>query len=101
MMDLSDGLAKDLPRLARASGCSFQLDAAALPARAGCDAASAIGDGEDYELLLSVHPRGWDNLLADWKRTFPEVPLTAIGHLLPSLAGAPPLLRGGWDHFGS
>ena len=100
MMDLSDGLAKDLPRMAKASGCSFQLEAAALPVRAGCDAAAAIGDGEDYELLVSIHPRGWDNLRREWNQAFPDVPLTAIGHLLPSVAGPSPMLRGGWDHFG-
>jgi thiamine-monophosphate kinase len=33
MMDLSDGLAMDLPRLAHASHCSFELDPAARPHR--------------------------------------------------------------------
>ncbi|MFM7183110.1 MAG: thiamine-phosphate kinase [Verrucomicrobiales bacterium] len=100
MMDLSDGLAKDLPRLARASGCSFQLDASALPLRAGSNASSGIGDGEDYELLVSIHPRGWESLRREWKEAFPDVPLTAIGQLLPPAAGNSPVLRGGWDHFG-
>lgn len=100
MMDLSDGLAKDLPRLARASGCSFQLDGSSLPLREGYGTSSAIGDGEDYELLLSVHPLGWADLKRDWQQAFPHVPLTAIGQLLPMTVGASPALRGGWDHFG-
>lgn len=100
MMDLSDGLARDLPRLAKASRCSFHLDAGSLPVREGCDAAAAIGDGEDYELLVSIHPRGWDSLRRDWREAFPDVPLTAIGGLLRSTEQALPLLRGGWDHFG-
>ena len=31
MMDLSDGLAADLPRMAQASGCGFEVSAAVLP----------------------------------------------------------------------
>lgn len=100
MMDLSDGLARDLPRLAKASHCSFELHAGALPRREDCDEGSAIGDGEDYELLVSIHPRGWDSLRRDWQEVFPAVPLTAIGCLLRPTDAAPPMLRGGWDHFG-
>src|SRR5690606_24292863 len=37
MMDLSDGLARDLPRLAKSSGCGFQLDHKAIPLSEGCD----------------------------------------------------------------
>jgi thiamine-monophosphate kinase len=35
MMDLSDGLGSDLPRLARASGCGFEVDLSSLPLRKG------------------------------------------------------------------
>src|SRR5690606_21847998 len=49
MMDLSDGLAKDLPRLASASGCGYFIEPAWLPLTDGCTPAEALGDGEDYE----------------------------------------------------
>src|SRR6266404_619646 len=42
MMDLSDGLGADLPRLARASHVGFELDDAALPLNRGCTIRQAI-----------------------------------------------------------
>ncbi len=54
MMDLSDGLGADLPRLARASGVGFEVDEDALPRNRGCTVAQAINDGEDYELLFAI-----------------------------------------------
>ena len=56
MMDLSDGLGADLPRLARASRLGFDIEENALPRNPGCTVAQAINDGEDYELLLR-YPR--------------------------------------------
>jgi thiamine-monophosphate kinase len=97
MMDVSDGLAKDLPRLALASGCGFLLDEAALPITPGCSAAQALGDGEDFELLLAVEPERLAALIAGWSARFPELPLTIIGHLVEPCRGG--TLEGGWDHF--
>ncbi len=97
MMDLSDGLAKDLPRLAAASGCGFRLDPAALPRNRGCTVEQALGDGEDYELLLAVPPERWKNAAAKWAAAFPKLPLTAIGELVGAGKGRP--LQGGWEHF--
>ncbi len=54
MMDLSDGVAKDLPRMAAACGCGFTLMRDALPVTAGATPDQALTDGEDYELLLAV-----------------------------------------------
>ena len=54
MMDLSDGLGADLPRLARASGVGFEIDEAAIPRTRGCTIQQAISDGEDYELLFAI-----------------------------------------------
>ena len=97
MMDLSDGLAKDLPRLAAASGCGYAIHESALPLTPGCTPAQALGDGEDFEILLATNPNCVAELLAAWP--FPDVPLTRIGELVDLHAGGS--LSGGWDHFGS
>jgi thiamine-monophosphate kinase len=98
MMDLSDGLARDLPRLAAASGCGYVLAEAALPLSPGCSMAQAVGDGEDYELLLAMAPERAVGLLEAWPAVFPGLPLTVIGRLVEPGAGGS--LTGGWDHFG-
>ena len=94
MMDLSDGLAKDLPRLAKASSCGFAIDESSLPMTRGCSSDEALGDGEDYELLVTVPRRRWSRLIEDWPQEF--VPLSSIGELVEE-GGS---LEGGWDHFG-
>lgn len=81
MMDLSDGLGADLPRLAHASGVGFELDEAALPLNPGCTTKQAISDGEDYELLFAISPKHSRSLLTRWQKKFPNLPLTRIGRL--------------------
>jgi len=64
MIDVSDGLAKDLGNLARASGVHMCVDAQRLPVSAAARSLSsrtgrpiwqhAVGDGEDYELLFTA-----------------------------------------------
>jgi thiamine-monophosphate kinase len=95
MMDLSDGLAKDLPRLAAASRCGFTIDEATLPLTPGCTPAQALGDGEDYEILLAIEAARVAGLLAAWP--FPDLPLTRIGALVEP--GCGDSLTGGWEHF--
>jgi len=97
MMDLSDGLAKDLPRLAAASGCDFKLDLTSLPLTADCSVEQALNDGEDYEMLMAVEPSMLDELIHDWAKEFPELPLTPIGELVEPGKGQG--LSGGWEHF--
>ena len=97
MMDLSDGLAKDLPRLAKASHCGFIVDPDRVPCSSGCTVAQALQDGEDYELLLTVAPQRAGRLQKLWAEQFPETALTCIGRMVSidqSMA-----LQGGWDHF--
>jgi thiamine-monophosphate kinase len=81
MMDLSDGLGADLPRLARASKVGFEIDKESLPRNPGCNIAHAISDGEDYELLFAMAPKNSRSLLSRWRKKFPTVPLTRIGFL--------------------
>lgn len=97
MMDLSDGLAKDLPRLAAASGCGFRLDPPAIPASPGCTLQQALGDGEDFELLFTLPPDQVPALLATWPTVFPQLRLTRIGSLTEPANSDN--LTGGWDHF--
>lgn len=99
MMDLSDGLAKDLPRLAAASGCGFRIAPGSIPVTPGCTVDQALGDGEDFELLMASAPDDTSSLLEDWKERFPNVELTVIGELVAP--GTGDSLAGGWEHFRS
>src|SRR4029077_9196603 len=57
MMDLSDGLGTDLPRLAEASNVGFQIHIENLPLSRGAKVNDAISEGEDYELLFAIPRR--------------------------------------------
>ena len=94
MMDLSDGLGSDLPRLAKASQCSFALDRESIPRHKGCSLEEAISDGEDYELLLTVAPKQWSSLQCNWKKQFPKLQLTCIGTMLAAKADSIKLPKG-------
>lgn len=99
MMDLSDGLGRDLPRLAQASRTGFEIDEQALPRHRGCTIEQAISDGEDYELLFALAPNDAAALEKKWRRKFPRLPLTRIGRLLHrAVANQQPLSRG-YVHF--
>jgi len=92
MMDLSDGLGADLPRLARASGCGFELGE--LPCAPGCSKEAALSDGEDFELLFAVAPRQAARLEATWP--FKKLALTRVGVLTANTKLLP---VHGYDHF--
>jgi thiamine-monophosphate kinase len=112
MMDLSDGLSSDLPRLCAASGVGARIAADKLPAvdltaRRGAKKPDrldlALNGGDDYELLFTVSPSKARRL----PRVFRGIPLTAIGEItserslkLIQLNGREqPLHAGGWDPF--
>lgn len=80
MMDLSDGLGADLPRLAKASGTGFQLDTEAIPRARGATLAQAINDGEDFELLFTVKAARAETLKKKWPFA---TPLHCIGVMGP------------------
>jgi thiamine-monophosphate kinase len=114
MLDLSDGLALDALRLARASGLRARIDLDAVPLAPGVEAvAAARGDdprtfaatgGEDYELLVAVPPGRLRGLREEL-----DVPLTPVGRLeegdpgVVAVDGAGrvvTLARLGWEHHG-
>jgi len=98
MMDLSDGLGSDLPKLAKESGCSYRVAEGSLPLHKGCSTEEGLSDGEDYELLLTITPRLWPGIQSRWAKASPRVPLTPIGVMLPAGELATEL-PGGFDHL--
>ena len=82
MMDVSDGLAIDLSRLARASGAGATVVLGDVPVAGGATLDDALGGGEDYELLATLP----DDAAVDAARTeLTEafgVPLAEIGRIV-------------------
>jgi thiamine-monophosphate kinase len=82
MMDVSDGLAKDLHALTPV-GATAALSPDSIPRRRGADLRDALTDGEDYELVFSVDRRADRSALERrWQKKFPKVRLTRIGHFV-------------------
>ena len=124
MMDLSDGLAQDLPRMCARSGVGAMVapgqlpiseDAYTLAERDGIPAGlHALADGEDYELLFTVPESELPKLFGHpMDRSFVgvggDVPITRIGtitaetglYLLGPSDEKLPWPRAGWEHRGA
>ena len=118
LMDLSDGLAGDLPHLLKASQVGAQLLKSAIPVsraakmRAKENSAAkpavlaALTDGEDFELLFTIASKHAVKLLDAWKKNFPELKLSCIGKigggegiLLRDKTGSHKLNAHGYVHF--
>ena len=99
MMDLSDGLGADLPRLARASNVGFNIDLEKLPLARGATVHGAIADGEDYELVFAISPGDGIHLAQVWRRKFPKLSLTRIGSLSRKSKSEKRKLPLGYIHF--
>jgi len=112
MMDLSDGLSSDLPRLCAASRVGAIIDAEKIPSINLAEGPSlsvanrlalALNGGDDYELLFTVHPSDARRVL----RRFNGIPLTCIGEVtrekviqvVQANGQKKLLLPGGWDPF--
>ncbi|MBI3324736.1 MAG: thiamine-phosphate kinase [Candidatus Omnitrophica bacterium] len=121
MMDLSDGLARDLWQLARASRVTIQIREDAIPSTQAAQACRrrscrcrvwggrravwhALMDGEDFELLFTVPSRAARRL----PRAIGRVPVTEIGtvtakgtqvRLMRQDGRAVPLAPEGFKHF--
>ena len=113
-MDISDGLAGDLPKLCMASGVGAKINAAALPLSEAVKSAAqeldqspldlALDGGECCELLLAVAPGDAEAVQAAVAAT--GATLTPIGEVLRAgfrILGPDgtemPTKRRGWDHF--
>lgn len=118
-MDLTDGIAKDLPALMPPRAAALVAlgalpvseDCRAVAAQSGLSAAHhALNDGEDYELLVVVDPSGADALEAGFAKSFPGLPFTRVARLVPAAGLTPgalydeagaPIPGYGFDHFGA
>ncbi len=114
MIDLSDGLGLDLPRICEQSGVCAQLDTDRLPISPAAHLAAqrsgqpawqhALGDGEDYELCFTAPPG-----------TLPDevegVPITEVGRIVAQRPGSRMTVHLpdgtladtaglGWEHLG-
>jgi len=88
-IDISDGLALDTSRLAKASRLGAILDLPALPLSSAAYQQSkqdrlspiehALGDGEDFELVLAVPEHEAMQILRDQPL---KIPITRIGELI-------------------
>jgi thiamine-monophosphate kinase len=114
MMDVSDGLAWDVFRLARAACVAIELDLDAVPIHADARRLArrsrrtprdhALHDGEDHELVATLAPRA----LARYLRAAERLPVHAIGRVVrgSGLRLVHPdgrrerwtHARGGWEH---
>ena len=84
MMDLSDGLASDVQRIATQSRVGILIEETKLPvAAAAKTTAHALMDGEDFELLFTVPSRGTSRLPTRIGAT----PITEIGRVMPQAMG--------------
>jgi thiamine-monophosphate kinase len=109
MIDLSDGLSSDLPRLCTASGVGARIEVAQIPTppRTGAgrfDALNlALNGGDDYELLFTVRA----NKASRIPHSFQGIALTEIGEItrgrgivvVQQDGTTKPLLPRGWDPF--
>ena len=104
-MDISDGLALDLHRLAAASGVGAFVEEARVPlaGRGARGLEAALFGGEDYELLIAGPPR---EVGAAARRA--EIPVIQVGgvtgadegvRLERADGGTEPLPRRGWDSW--
>jgi thiamine-monophosphate kinase len=112
-IDLSDGLADGLHRIADASGVGISIDADALPidpaARAHFESCGddpvvrAITGGDDYELLFTVRPRTRRRLKAAAQHG--GIAITRIGEctteraIIVRRAGTSVAVGDGYSHF--
>ncbi len=115
MTDLSDGLARDVARLASRSKLAIEIrhvpihrEARRAARSSACSALEhALLDGEDHELVLTLSPARARELLAKSSRRVPELSILGRarrgrGLFVPKTEGSQELVRvdprRGWSH---
>jgi thiamine-monophosphate kinase len=110
-IDVSDGLLADALKLARASGCGVELEAARLPLSAplralGSERARsfALTGGDDYELCFTVPVQRLERLEADlpsahWGYTRIGTIRVETGAHVRDESGVKTVAAPGYDHF--
>jgi thiamine-monophosphate kinase len=95
MIDISDGIATDVRRLARACGTGALVELERLPRGPGATLEQAVAGGEDYELLAAMPPHaplpGWATVVGRLTADPRVVLLDADGNDRSDLVG--------YDHF--
>lgn len=94
MLDVSDGLAADVRRMAEQSRCGVELWPHAIPIAEAARAAGgtrsalehALCDGEDFELLFAVREDHASEFETAWAAHFP-LPATPVGRILDASQG--------------
>lgn len=118
VLDVSDGLSRDLGRLCASSRVGAEVQAAWLPVLPSTSRAARLLDrdplaaalhgGEEYELLFTARPHEGRRVRALGKRL--GLSVTSIGRILPRRAGVSvidadggrsPLVPRTWEHFSS
>jgi len=88
MMDLSDGLSMDLSRLCEASRLGAVVSEEDIPRNPGVKTiASALGDGEDYELIFTLAPKEARRLAASCGRPSSPFRFYPIGRMTDTFQG--------------
>lgn len=113
MIDVSDGLYKDIRRLL-SEGQGVELEDGTIPissivlGKEKVSLESALYDGEDFELLFSVGPKTAKRIMKEWP--FRDVKVSIIGRIVSSKRGRVFLKKGkkrillqdkGYEHFSS
>jgi thiamine-monophosphate kinase len=97
MLDVSDGLARDVRRLALASHVGIALDE--VPVDAGASLDEALGGGEDYELVFTHRdPDAVRTAFAGAALREPVRLGTAVADAAVVTLGGSPLADVGWRH---
>ncbi len=111
MIDISDGLSTDMHRICTQSNVGARIEADSIPLSAAAmqtaePIASALNDGEDFELLFTLVPAEYEKLVVIAAQP-PDLKITPIGtiteqagmRMVMADGAVRDLIPGGYDHL--